>query len=442
MALGGGTWTVENKTLPGTYINFVSADLSSIALSDRGVAAMPLILNWGDEGKVVTVTADDFKNNCESIFGYRYDSDAMMVLRDLFRNIRTLYFYKLNTGVKAANTFATAKYGGTRGNDIKIVVSTNVDDSSKFDVKTLVGNSADGYATMDIQAGVSSASELEDNNWVNWIDAATLAVTAGTALTGGTNGSAVTGADWTTAMGKFEAYAFNAFGAVSTDSTIKSYVAAWTKRMRDQIGRKFQTVLYQYPDADYEGIVSVENKLEGETQETASLVYWVTGVIAGCAVNGSNTNKAYDGEYTPDTDYTQSELETALKAGKFIFHRVGDEIRVLKDINTLVTLSDTKGELFRANKTIRIIDQIANDTATLFNTKYIGKIANNDSGRISFWNDLVNLHQDLADIQAIESFDSANITVTAGTEKEAVVVNDVVTIVGTMEQLYMAVTIS
>ena len=25
MALGGGTWLVQNKVLPGTYINFVSA---------------------------------------------------------------------------------------------------------------------------------------------------------------------------------------------------------------------------------------------------------------------------------------------------------------------------------------------------------------------------------------------------------------------------------
>ena len=44
-------------------------------------------------------------------------------LRDLFKNIKTLYAYRLTSGgVKATNTFATAKLGGLRGNDLKIVI--------------------------------------------------------------------------------------------------------------------------------------------------------------------------------------------------------------------------------------------------------------------------------------------------------------------------------
>lgn len=51
MALGGGTFTAQNKVLPGTYINFVSAASANTNLSDRGVATMPLELDWGVEGK-------------------------------------------------------------------------------------------------------------------------------------------------------------------------------------------------------------------------------------------------------------------------------------------------------------------------------------------------------------------------------------------------------
>ena len=40
MALGGGTFVTQNKTLPGAYINFVSA-AASATLSDRGIATMP-----------------------------------------------------------------------------------------------------------------------------------------------------------------------------------------------------------------------------------------------------------------------------------------------------------------------------------------------------------------------------------------------------------------
>ena len=56
MALGGGTFTAQNKTIPGTYINFVSAAAASAAISDRGVATMPLELDWGIEGRVFGVS--------------------------------------------------------------------------------------------------------------------------------------------------------------------------------------------------------------------------------------------------------------------------------------------------------------------------------------------------------------------------------------------------
>ena len=40
MALGGGTFTNQNKVLPGSYINFVSLAKASAAVSDRGIACI------------------------------------------------------------------------------------------------------------------------------------------------------------------------------------------------------------------------------------------------------------------------------------------------------------------------------------------------------------------------------------------------------------------
>lgn len=45
MALGGGNWLSQNKILPGSYINFSSVAKVSAALSDRGYAAEPFVLN-------------------------------------------------------------------------------------------------------------------------------------------------------------------------------------------------------------------------------------------------------------------------------------------------------------------------------------------------------------------------------------------------------------
>jgi hypothetical protein len=429
MALGGGTFVTQNKVLPGSYINFVSLAKASASLSNRGIAAMPLELDWGVENAVFEVTKADFQKNSLKIFGYAYTDEKMKGLRDLFMNIKTLYAYRLTSGgTKASNTFATAKFGGVRGNDLKTVIQANVDVPEKFDVKTVLGTTV-----VDIQT-VATAAELVANDYVTFKAGATLVVTASTPLTGGTN-AVVNGTAHQSFLDKIEAYSYNALGVVTTDDTTKGLYVNFTKRLRDEVGQKFQAVIYNKA-ADYEGVVNVKNKA---TENEAALVYWVTGIIAGCEVNKSNLNKKYDGEYTVEADYTQAQLEAAIKAGEFTLHKVGSDIRVLSDINTLVTVSDTKGEIFKDNQTVRVMDQIANDIAVLFNTKYLGTVPNDAAGRISLWSDIVKHHEQLQTIRAIEEFSDADVVVSQGETKKSVVVQDAVTVVNAMAQLYMTV---
>ncbi|MBZ4460231.1 phage tail sheath family protein, partial [Clostridioides difficile] len=387
MALGGGTFVTQNKVLPGAYINFVSATRATSSLSDRGIVAIPLELDWGIDEDVFQVTSDDFEKYSVKYFGYDYTHEKLKGLRDLFKNIRLGYFYKLNKGVKASCTIATAKYSGIRGNDLKVTVTTNIDDNAKFDVVTLLDNKK-----VDTQIA-KVITDLQDNDYITWKKDATLEASAGLVFTGGTNGEAVTGAEYQAFLDKIESYSFNALGCLATTTEIKSLFVEFTKRMRDKVGAKFQTVLYKKSDADYEGVVSVENKIKDTELLESSLVYWTTGAIAGCDINKSNTNKKYDGEFDVDVNYTQIQLEEALKSGKFIFHKVGDEVHVLEDINTFVSFTDEKNDDFSSNQSIRVLDQIANDIATLFNTKYLGEVPNDKSGRISFWNDVVKHHE-------------------------------------------------
>jgi len=434
MALGGGTWVAQNKVLPGAYINFQSLAAASATLSDRGYAAIALATDWGASDKIVEVTSGDFQKYSQQIFGYSYDNEALKPLRDLFANAKTVYFYRLNSGgTKASCTYATAKYEGVRGNDLTIVIAKNVDNTDMYDVSTVLGTS-----TVETQT-VSTAKELVDNDYVVFDTGADLAVTAGTPLEGGENGS-TDGESHQKFLDLIEKYSFNAIGCVSTEDTIKKLYVNFCKRLRDEMGIKFQCVVQDYA-ADYEGVVNVKNEVsDGET--TADLVYWVTGVIAGTAVNKSALNKVYDGEYTVNVDYTQSQLEAAIKAGEFVLHQVGDDIRVLMDINSLTTTSDTKGDVFKDNQTIRVCDQIGNDIAVLFNEKYLGVVPNDESGRISLWSDIVSHHNQLQTIRAIEGFEDTDVVVEQGLTKKAVVVTDAITVVNTMEKLYMTVTIS
>ena len=434
MALGGGTFVTQNKTIPGSYINFVSLAMANATLSDRGIATMPLELDWGFEGDIFTVTNTDFQTNCLKIFGYAYDHEKMKGLRDLFKNAQTLFAYRLNGGgTKASNTFAEAKFGGLRGNDLKIAIQKNVDDSTLYDVKTVLGESIVGIQT------VKTASELVANDFVTWKSGITLAENAGSPLTGGTN-KTVDGSAHQTYLEKVEKYSFNTMGVVTNEDTIKTMYVNFCKRLREELGVKFQVVVYNKA-GDHEGIINLKNKVTDSGVPEASLVYWVTGIQAGCPLNKSNTNKVYDGEFTVDVDYTQAALIEAIKAGEYTLHQVGSDVRILEDINSLVTTSDTKGESFKDNQTIRVIDQNANDVAVLFSTKYIGEVPNDEAGRTSLWADIVKYYEQMQSIRAIENFSDEDVKVEVGNNKKSVVISTAIQPVNAMTKLYMTVTV-
>lgn len=437
MALGGGLWFTQNKKLPGSYINFISIGSASVELSERGIVAMPMALDWGVDGDIITITPEDLQKNSMKLFGYEYTNEKLKGLRDLMLHCRIAYIYKLNsnlTGGKAANTFATAKYAGTRGNSLSIRIAKNVDDEDKWDVMTyLAGTLVDSQT-------VETSADLVANDYVTWKAGTTLAANAGLAMTGGTD-AAVTVANHQTFIDKIESYSVNAVGVVNDETVdgaiaVNALYAAFVKRMRDEMGVKFQVVLY-HNAADYEGVVNVKNPVTDSGWSAASLVYWVTGVVGGTAINASALNMIYDGEFTVNVDYTQVQLEAAIDAGEFTLHKVADDVRVLNDQNSLVTTSVDKNELFKQNQTIRVIDTIANDIASIFNTRYIGQVPNDDEGRTSLWNDIVSHHRELERIRAIQDFDEEEVVVSAGIEKAAVVVSDAVTIINAMAKLYM-----
>lgn len=429
MALGGGTFISQNKKLPGSYINFASAQNASSSIGERGIAAMAIEMDWGKDGEIIEVTSQNFAKDSLKIFGYDYSHEKLKGLRDLFKNVKKAYFYRLNTGNKATTDIATAKCSGTRGNDIRIVVAKNIDDDTKYDVITYLGTKE-----VDKQT-IKEVNELLDNDYVTF-SMENLEVTAGKSLEGGTNGN-VSGEAHQNFLDKLESYQVNAIGCTVKDESTSNLYVQYAKRLRDEQGIKFQVVLFNNA-ANYEGVVNIKNTT---VEDESALVYWVTGVIAGCEINKSNTNKTYDGEYMINADYTQAQLEASIDNGEFVLHKVGDEIRVLVDINSLVDTTIEKGEEFKSNQTIRVLDQIASDVASVFNSKYLGKIANNEAGRTSLWSDIIALFKDYQTLQAIENFEDADISVEIGNDKKSVTINTNVQVINAMEKLYMTVVV-
>ena len=432
MALGGGTFVTQNKTIPGAYINFVTTATGATVFGERGVVALGDSFNWGSND-IFEVTAEDFYKNSMALFGYDALDGKMIGIRDVFKNAKKIYVGRINgnNAKKASCTFGEAKYTGTRGNDIKIAVYSDPDDSSYKNVYTYVGTTI-----VDTQR-VKSMVELRNNNFVVWKSDATLTNTASMPMTGGTNG-ATTGQAVQSFLDDISGYSFNAITVISDNESINQLVAEYTKRMRNTIGKKFQSIVHNY-FADYEGVINIDPYAVSE--EDYLVAYWVAGAVAGCEINESLTNKVYDGEIEIDSLYTQSQLENKIKSGEFAFHRVGDKIRVLKDINSFVSVTTEKGKMFQNNQTVRICDQIASDVAVLFEEYYMGKVPNDTSGRNSLWSDLVKYHEKLVNIRALDEFDEEAISVEMGESKNSVVIYEKICPVNSMEQLYMKVTL-
>ena len=433
--LGGGTFTSMNKIIPGAYINFVSAPVDKTLLGQRGVCAAAFAFDWGEEGKLVKLTGEDFLSNAQLLFGYNARHDKMKNLREMFLHANTVYVYRLTGtgGTKASNTFAEARFSGVRGNDIKTVIEKNADsETTLYNVYTYLGT-----AEVDCQV-VTGASQLKDNDYVTFKTSASLTETAGTAMTGGVN-PAVNGASHKSFLDILEGYTgINCITTGSTDGEIKGVYAAFVRRMREGRGVKLQAVLYDYA-GDYEGVINAATDVLDDGAEESSLVYWTCGAAAGCSEGSSLTNMLYDGEYTPDADYSQAELENAVENGQFVFHNVNGEPRVLLDINSLIGFSDKKGDIFADNQTVRTNDAVASGIGKVFAEKFMGKVPNNDDGRIELWSDVVKLLEELQAKGAIESFSPEDVTVSKGEGKNSVVIEVKITVSGMMTTLYMTV---
>ena len=427
MALGGGTFLVQNKVLPGAYINFVSRPRAMGSLGERGVVCVGMEMDWGAEG-VVTVEAVDFRTDSKALFGYDYLSDEMKDMRELFLHASKAKIYRLNGGEKAKATegglTVTAKYAGERGNDICLAIVANVDEDGYWDVETYLGTDM-----VDTQT-VATIEELEDNDFVTFSGTGTLTAAAGTYLTGGTT-AAVTGSGYTDFLAAAETEDFNVLAYNGSDETTKKLFVNFTKRMREEEGVKFVTVLHDYAEADHEGIISV-----GTAKE---LVYWVAGATAGAEVNESLTNTVYDGEYEVDAKLKKSEYIKGIQAGQFLFYEEDGELRVLRDINSFTSFEAAKNSDFSSNRVVRVLDSIANDVANIFSKYYLGKQSNNANGRNLLKAEILAYHEELMKIEAIENFTAEDITVEKGTEKQDVVVYESVQPVDAMEKLYMKV---
>lgn len=460
--MAGGTWKAQNKVRPGAYINFKAVPAPSSNLGTRGIMTMPLAMEWGPEKGVIELLSTDLLDGKSlSKIGYVATDAESLIYRLALSNCYKALIYRLDTGgakatATSGNLTATARYTGSLGNKIAMVVAENAYDSTKFDVITLFKGAEKDRQTI---AKTGTAADLEDNDYIIWTGTGVLTATAtaGVYLEGGTNGT-VAAATYSADDGYFNAVKglnWNTMAIPQAETiandTVKSAVVTLIENLRDGQGKKVQAVLFN-KYSNYEGIISVRQgfKTITETISPESFTAYVAGLTAGSEVDESNTYKVITDAVSivyasGESAYDNDKVIEMLGKGQFILTtRQDGAIVVEQDINTLHSPypSADVNYSFSKNRVIRTLDEINNSISRLFETTYIGKVDNNDFGRNIFKADIISYMNTLQGIGAIQNFDSAtDITVYAGNAIDAVVVDLAVQPVDSMEKLYMTVNV-
>ncbi len=435
--MAGGTFVTRNKVRAGAYINFVSEYSPLGTVSDRGVVLLPMELPFGAVHEAVAVEGD---TDVRKLFGVSALSDELLMLREAAKRASRVLVWRLNSGETARKTdtalTVTARYPGSAGNTLAVKIVDPEDDSGMLHVQTFLGEKL-----VDEQEA-AEIGELEDNAWVLFSGEGELTVHAGIVLEGGTD-EEVLNEDWEDFFLAAGRLTFNTMAVPTGSSEIKQMAFSFVKRMREDEGIKIQAVVSNMV-ADYEGIISVCGGviLEDGTQlSAAQATAYVAGMTAGAAVNKSCTYDRYDGAAEVDRHLMASEIIALLKAGQFIFVQRVDKVIVEQDINTFTGFSPEKGDAFRKNRTLRVMDAIGTDVRTIFEDYYLGKCANDEDGRALFREELFSYLSQLYEVRAVEKPVIEDIVVSRGETADSVIVEMAVQPVDAMEKLYMTVTV-
>lgn len=448
----GGTWTVQNKVRPGAYINFVSVPKPVGTLGERGTVAVGMPMTWGPTDKIIRLTGDELLNGTSlaKVGTTAMDTEASLPYRVALAGCFTALLFRTDVGgTKATAELTTdklsvnAKYAGTSGNNLAVVIVKDKPEAGSYTIQVMYSN------ILKESFIVKNVNDLKDieSEFVDFVvseEATDIPATAGTALTGGTNGT-VSSDQYATFLKLLDTQNFQSVAIYGTDGAIPSTLKEKVEIWREKRGKKVQAVVYNYTAADYEGIISVNQgfKTPTDTVDQSLFPVWVASMTAGAQVNQSLTAAAVEGATEIINPIGEDEIEDALNTGCFVLsYRQDGAVCVEKDINSLHTFTADKNYAFSKNRVIRCLDEIANSVSLAFNRSYAGKVDNDSHGRDTLKAEIITLMDSLSDMSAIQNFEGADdITVMPGESVDSVVIDIAVQPVDSMEKLYMTVNV-
>ncbi len=216
------------------------------------------------------------------------------------------------------------------------------------------------------------------------------------------------------ALTYFEGVEFNLMcmpGAEASDVTaIKSFI----KKMNEVVKYKCDAILAN-ESADSEAIINYTADgivVNGKSVTTANHTARMAGIIEGTSLSQSITFATLS-DVESIENLTKEEADTRIDNGELILVREMGKVRVARGVNSLTTLTDTKGNAFQKIKLRKTLNLIHNDLRRVIVEKYIGKVPNNYDNKCILITEIKNYLEELSNEQLIEKINEVGIDLTA-----------------------------
>lgn len=420
---------VAKPIIPQTRIRFIGEGRPQIPASIGETVAIMLTHDWGPMAAELAKpeVIDEFESWTD-----RYgdsDTDGRTAVAGAFagQGIRgangagAVIPIRMGTGAARAgvtlqNTGAAdgvridAKWAGTRGNDLSLQIDADPSNAAndrlriRFRgavVETVV------YPRTNLQQLVDALNVRDAGN----ITAALLgpagtplALTAGTNLVGGTNGAALTGADYLAALDALEFQPFTLLAAANlSDDAVQASILSWV-RQQDEANRPVMYVAggaagesiatavarstaLADPHVVNVGVGTYHDDLLGKDVSTAQLAPRFAGILAARGESRALTGAEVGGLHAIGASgASTADAETAIARGVTVLIRTDSDEADLRVAMGLTTFTsevdpDRPREIFSEPRFIRIMDLFVRRMKQWGDKKIIGNVPVNGDTR-------------------------------------------------------------
>lgn len=364
----------EEKVLSGAYSFLKSFIEEQTTAGLRGKFALPIVADWGPIGEFITVRN---KTAAEKKFGQVDDFDLVWAADP--QPTEVLLYRVAGESAKVASATlkngATdvlkieAKYKGTLGNSLKVVVQPNLLDNTKRDllvykdaelVDSQTGGTVDelvaAYAFSDYIVLTKLADSLPDS-------------TAGTNLTGGDSGKSVEATKYTAYQNALAAQKgkFGVFTLGISDAALNAAAQDWADQ-QNVLGNYIKFVFggdstrdqdkaaikKASTDANNMVVVNVGSgfKWKGKTYPSAKAAVFIGSLMAAMPLN--YTMALYVTKFEALTkEWDETDLIELVQAGTLMLNMDNGKVIIQEPINTLTTPGPDQSKDFGK---IRVVD--------------------------------------------------------------------------------------